>query len=135
MHTVKCIPKKHPVKCISSNLHSEIHIIICNKKKMKNISYEQLKLQAYMKHPKFGQKEIKLMCLLRSKTCPAKANFRKMNKNNIKCSFLCNTIETQEHIFEKCQPIHTQMKTPRTIQLSKIFGTLSAQVEIIDALM
>ena len=102
---------------------------------MRNITYEQLKLQNYMNHPKFGQKEIQLMSLLRSKTYPAKANFRKMNKNNIKCSFLCDTIETQEHIFEECQPIHTQMKAPSTIQLSKIFGTLSEQVYIIDALM
>ena len=75
------------------------------------------------------------MCLLRSKTHPAKDNFRKINKNNINCSFHCNTIETQEHIFEECQPIHTQMKAPITIQLSKIFGTLSDQVYIIDALM
>ena len=46
-----------------------------NKKKMKNISYEHLELQKYLNHPKFGQKEIKLMCLLRSKTHPAKYNF------------------------------------------------------------
>ena len=106
-----------------------------NKKKMKNISYEHLELQKYLNHPKFGQKEIKLMCLLRSKTHPAKFNFRKMNKNDLKCSFQCNTVETQEHIFEQCQPIHTQLKKPAIVQLSKLFGSLSEQLDIIEALM
>ena len=58
-----------------------------------------------------------------------------MIKNNINCSFHFNTIDTLEHIFEECQPMHTQMKAPSTIHLNKIFGTLSDQVEIIDALM
>ena len=102
---------------------------------MKNISYEHLELQNYMNHPKFGQKEIKLMCLLRSKTHSAKLNFRKMHKNDLKCSFQCNTVESQEHIFEECQPIHTQLKKPSIVQLSKIFGSLSEQLDIIDALM
>ena len=58
-----------------------------------------------------------------------------MNKNDLKCSFHCNTVETQEHIFEQCQPIHTQLKKPTIVNLSRIFGSLSEQLDIIEALM
>jgi hypothetical protein len=48
-----------------------------NRKKTKDIVYESFELQKYFSHPSFGQKEIKLLCLLRSKTHPAKSNFKK----------------------------------------------------------
>ena len=106
-----------------------------NRKKTKDIVYEQFELQPYFTHAKFGKKEIKLMCLLRSKTHPAKANFKKLNRNNLKCSLLCNTIETQEHIFQECQPIRRHMKNPISVKLNKIFGTIEDQVSIIDSLI
>ena len=106
-----------------------------NKKKTKDIFYEQFELQPYFTHAKFGKKEIKLMCLLRSKTHPAKANFKKLNRNNLKCSLLCNTVETQEHIFQECQPIRRHMKNPISVKLNKIFGTIEDQVSIIDSLI
>ena len=58
-----------------------------------------------------------------------------MNKNDLTCSFHCKTVETQEHIFEQCQHIHTQLKKPTIVQLSKIFGSLPEQLDIIEALM
>ena len=75
------------------------------------------------------------MCLLRSKSHPAKNNFRKMNKNNLNCSFKCNSVETQIHIFENCKPILSKLKAPNPIKLSKIFGTIEDQCEVIDTLM
>ena len=106
-----------------------------NRKKTKDLVYEQFELQSYLSHPKFGKNEVKLMCLLRSRTYPAKANFKKLNRNNLKCSFLCNKIETQEHIFEECHPIQMLLKTPRVIKLNKILGSLEDQVSIIDSLI
>ena len=75
------------------------------------------------------------MCLLRSKTHPAKTNFKKFNRKNLKCSLLCNTVETQEHIFQECQPIRRHMKNPISVKLNKIFGTIEDQVSIIDSLI
>ena len=77
--------------------------------KLDQISYQKLEIQPYLESKVFGKKETKLMSLLRSKCHQAKSNFRKMNKNNTKCSLGCNKIETQYHIFEECQPIHTQV--------------------------
>ena len=75
------------------------------------------------------------MCLLRSRTYPAKANLKKLNRNNLECSFLCNKIETQEHVFEECHPIQMLLKTPRVIKLNRILGSLEDQVSIIDSLI
>ena len=66
---------KSKVEHAAFNLYMN-HINI-NKKKMKNITYEHLELQSYMTHQNFCQHKIKLMCLLRSKTHPAKFNFKK----------------------------------------------------------
>ena len=54
-----------------------------------------------------------------------------MNKNYLNC----NSIETQTHIFENCQPILSKLKTPNPIKLSKIFGTIEDQCEVIDTIM
>ena len=51
------------------------------------------------------------MCLWRSRTYPAKANFKKLNRNNLKCSFLCNKIKTQEHIFWRVPPHSNAIKS------------------------
>ena len=58
-----------------------------------------------------------------------------MNESNHNCSFNCNSIETQIHIFENCQPILSKLKTPNPIKLSKIFGTIEDQCEVIDTIM
>ena len=58
-----------------------------------------------------------------------------MNKNDLQCSFQCNSLETQEHIFQECQAIIMHMKEPITIQLSKIFGSIEDQSEIIHHLI
>ena len=62
-------------------------------------------------------------------------NFRKMNKNNLKCSFSCNTFETQSHIFEDCKPIICNLLNPVPIKLEKIFKSLQEQCEIIEKIV
>jgi hypothetical protein len=111
-------------------LKKEIH-----KKKLGDLKYDRFQIQPYLNHKSFGKKEIQIMCLLRSKSHPAKNNFRKMNKNNLNCSLKCNSVETQNHIFENCKPILSKLKTPNPIQLSKIFGSIDDQCEVIDTIM
>ena len=106
-----------------------------SKKKLKEIKYQELKIQSYMNHKMFGEKEIKIMCLLRSKSYPAKMNYKKMNKNNLKCSFNCKSDETQNHIFEQCLPIIEKMEVPKYIELNKIYGSIEEQCEIIQILV
>ena len=59
-------------------------------------------------------------------------SFRKIYKNNLKCSFTCYTFETQSDIFEECKPIIGNLQKPCTIKLEQIFGNLQEQCEIID---
>ena len=106
-----------------------------HKKKLGDVKYPKFGIQPYMYNKMFGKKEIKIMCLLRSKSYPAKMNFRKMYKNNLKCSFSCNTLETQSHIFEECKPIICNLLNPVPIKLEQIFGSLQEQCDIIEKLV
>ena len=75
------------------------------------------------------------MSLLRSKSHPAKSNFKKLHKNDIKCSLGCNSEETQIHIFEECTPILSNIGAGQSISLNKIYGTLDDQKSIIKILV
>ena len=75
------------------------------------------------------------MSLLRSKCHQAKDNFRKMNKNNLKCSLGCNSIETQNHIFEECPVIINHIKLNNIIQIDKVYGSLEEQKSVIKILI
>ena len=103
-----------------------------HKKKLGNITYDTLKLQPYMTNKIFNRKEINLLHRLRSKCYKAKMNFRKMNKNNLKCSLKCDIDETQEHIFEDCKPIREKLKLGKQIKLEQIYGPMEKQKEAID---
>ena len=88
-----------------------------------------------MNNKRFGVKEVRLMCLLRSKSYPAKNNFRKMYRKNLKCIFNCDSIETQSHIFEECEPIRSKLDNPSSVQLKMIFGSIQEQSDIIGKLV
>ena len=76
-------------------------------KKIKDLKYDTLELNDYLRNKTFTREERELLVRLRSKCHDAKVNFRKMNKNNVNCSFGCNEIESQEHIFSNCLPLKT----------------------------
>ena len=69
---------------------------------------------------------------MRSNCYPAKMNFKKMHRVDLKCIFLCDQEETQIHIFESCQPIKQKLNILTTMKLSYIYGTLSEQLEAIS---
>ena len=83
----------------------------------------------------FKLQEIKLLFSLRSKCYPAKMNFTKLNKGNLKCSFKCDSNETQDHIFEHCDPIKQRISYPFTVNLKHIYGSIEEQLNVIKMLI
>ena len=56
---------------------------------MKDVHYEKLEMQSYTKSSKLNLDGIRLFFALRSKPYPAKMNYKKINKGNLKCTFVC----------------------------------------------
>ena len=102
-----------------------------SKKKMKALDYRTFGIQPYIVSASLSLKQIKLLFSLRSSCYPAKMNFPKMNRGNLKCTFLCDQQETQIHIFEDCQPIRDKLDFSPSIRLNYIYGTLDEQLEAI----
>ena len=96
--------------------------------KIKNIKYESLKIQDYLKSEKFGPKERNLLYALRSRSHPAKMNYQKLNSSNLMCTLGCQKIEDQNHIFEKCSVLNTKEEQ---IRINFIFEETSRQKEAI----
>ena len=70
--------------------------------KIKTLEYTKLEAQVYLTSPIFNKQERKLLVSLRSKCHQSKENFKKLNKNNLKCRFGCDKNENQRHVFTKC---------------------------------
>ena len=98
-----------------------------NKTKMKQLTYDKFQMQEYLTSSEFNRDEIKLLYSLRSKTYLAKANFKNMNKGNLKCVFQCDQIETQEHIFQNCEPILRRLNLHHIEQIKSVFGSPNEQ--------
>ena len=62
-------------------------------KKLDGVKYDELKIQPYLINTQFNKKERELLYSLRSKCHKSKFNFKKMNRNNLFCSFGCLKIE------------------------------------------
>ena len=102
-----------------------------HKKKLEHVKYENLGLQAYLTNKQLTRREINLLHKLRSKCYQAKMNFRKLNKNDLKCVLNCDQLETQVHIFEECQPLRVKLKLDRVIKIEQIYGSLEEQTEAV----
>ena len=98
---------------------------------MKNLQYDELAIQPYMINGNFTLKQIKLLFSLRSMCYPAKPNFRKLNRGNLRCSLGCIEDESQTHIFEKCVPIREKLKLNTSTSMASIYQSVSEQKEII----
>ena len=97
-------------------------------KKIKDITFNEYKIQPYLNSNMFNNEERKLLYSLRSRCHPAKLNFRKMNKNNLFCSLGCNELEDQIHIFEKCNKLKLDNKSP---PYENIFMGINEQKKVI----
>ena len=100
-------------------------------KKLDQVEYTELKIQAYLKSRLLSNKEKKLLYLLRSRCYDVKYNFKRMHKNDIQCRFGCLTPEDQNHALLECQPLNTKHKQIKNIEYSSIFSSLSKQLEAI----
>ena len=100
--------------------------------KIKDIRYDSLKTQDYLKSQDFNPKERNLLYSLRSRSHPAKLNYRKMNSANLICSLGCQEEEDQIHIFEKCIFLSTDGEQ---IRLKDIFENISKQKEAIGKIL
>ena len=102
---------------------------------IKSLEYKSFGIQPYLTCERFSLKQIKLFYTLRSKCYSAKINFKKMNKGNLTCRFLCNSEETQSHIFENCEPIKSKISYPMNINLQDIYGSIDDQIGTIKYLV
>ena len=105
-----------------------------SKKKLKDLHYEKLQIQPYLLSSQLTFKQKQLLYSLRSKCYPARMNFKKLNKGNLRCRFKCDSEETQDHIFENCGPIQARISYPVNVNLNQIFGSLDDQHKVINCL-
>ena len=75
----------------------------------------------------FNKNEIKLLFALRSKCYSSKNNFKKINKGSLQCIFKCDQIETQNQVFEHCEPVLSKMSFKHTQKVENIYGSLTGQ--------
>ena len=68
--------------------------------KFKDIKYESLKIQDYLKSEKFSPNEKNLLYALRSRSHSAKMNYKKINSSNLMCTLGFQNVEDQSHIFK-----------------------------------
>ena len=107
-----------------------------SRKKLNSLQYEELEIQPYLESSQFSLEEKQLLYSLRSKCYLAKMNLKKINKGNLQCRFLCESEETQCHIFENCRPIRARIRNsfPENVNLNNIFGSIDDQIQVIKYL-
>ena len=101
--------------------------------KLNQINYSQFKIQPYLIEGMFNKEERKLMVSLRSKCHSAKLNFQKLYKGDLKCSFGCNSIEDQVHLFTQCKYI--AVYSSNSFVYEDLFKDTLKQKEVIKTLM
>ena len=92
------------------------------KKKLDDIKYDCFSIQPYLKSAEFSVKERELLYSLRSRSHEAKINYRKMNKNRLKCIFQCTSDEDQRHIFANCEALKSS-QNKHYLRYEDIFST------------
>ena len=99
--------------------------------KLNEVTYEKLTIQPYLTSRKFNNKERNLLYALRSRCHASKLNFRKMYKNDLKCTFGCPDPEDQRHTFTNCRKIRQRQNDTKQVRYENIFGSAIEQKEVI----
>ena len=102
------------------------------KSKLNQLTYETFKIQPYLTKYGFTSKEISLLYALRSRSHPAKSNYKNMYKNTLQCSLGCLAEENQKHIFEDCIPVREKLHLKEIFKIDLIYGDLSKQKAAVD---
>ena len=103
--------------------------------KIRSLKYTQLETQLYLKDKMFDKEERKLLYALRSRCHTTKENFKKMYKNDIECSFGCDSKETQTHVFGECEPIKRYLKSTTSAQYEGIYKNAQCQKQTVQVLL
>ena len=101
------------------------------KKKLEEIKYESFSIKPYLKSAEFSMKERELLYFLRSRSHEAKINYRKMNKNSLRCIFECPSDEDQRHIFTNCDALKSNQNKVN-VRYEDIFCTERKQKHAIS---
>ena len=130
--TIISTPKEQYRKLVKNQVmksafKSYIELKEKSKKKLKDLVYEDIKIQSYMNEDNFSLNEKKLLFALRPKSYKARMNFKKTNRNNLNCSLNCNTEKTQLHIFQSCRPILDKLGLTEIPSFNLIYGTPKEQ--------
>ena len=131
-NTIKCTPKVQYKKFVNEKVkeaafQSYLKLPETSKKKMKGLQYNEFKIQAYMNTSIFSTQEINLLFSLRSKCYPAKMNFKKLHRGDLKCFLKCDADETQFHIFQDCEPIKSRLGISIYPKLEDIYKNITLQ--------
>ena len=102
---------------------------------MKDLQYNKLIIQNDLVSDQFSLEEKYLLSSLRSMCYPAKMNFLKMHKGNLKCSLKCDDDETQLHIFQAFTPILARLDIPHTVRIKDIYGNIDDQRNAVKIFM
>ena len=99
--------------------------------KIKDIKYEVLETQTYLKSQLFSTRQANMLTALRSHCVRGiKSNFNKFYKNQLNCPLQCNTetpyIDTQEHTLN-CSSLK---KSPEATSISFMYGNVDKQYEL-----
>ena len=100
--------------------------------KRNEVAYEKLTKQPYLTSRKFNNKERNLLYAIRSRCHASKANFRKMYKNDLQCTFGCQETEDQRHTFSNCTKIRQRQMDYKIVTYKNIFGRIVDQKEVIS---
>ena len=84
-------------------------------------------LKSNLINDQFTMKHIKLLFSLRSKSYPAKTNFTKMHRGNLRCRCGCLQAETQTHIFENSEVLKSKVNSESKSSINQIFESVIDQ--------
>ena len=109
---IKVMKKKKYKKMIKEKITKAAFEFLQAKKnshsKVKNIIYDKLNPQTYIKNNELSNEEVRLLFRLRSETTDVKLNFKTKFKDDLSCSLGCSEDETQEHLLH-CKPLNDKL--------------------------
>ena len=131
--TPKSEYSKNIKKLINNAVFSYYQTLQQTHSKLDEVDYSELKIQPYLVSNSLNNEEKQLLYNMRSNCHSSKINFKKMYKNDTKCTLKCPQDEDQRHIFMQCQPLLSLVEQSGLISYEDIFQTLEKQIVTIKS--
>ena len=125
-------------KLIKTNLEKAAFNVLITKQqshsKVRDIKYNKLEIQPYLKSTQFSNDDVSLLAALRTHTVRGiRVNFKKLYNNNTLCPLKCSPSspqqDTQEHLLVCSKLVNSNELTHRVISHDDIYGNVSQQKE------